>query len=311
VSGRTAGAAPLAGGPDRDAPAAGGRAGVGVGVDMGATLAKIATEEPDAGSGGVRTRFELLPAAELERVAERLRQLRPQRVGLTGAGASDLAGLLEHSPARVNEFAAWGAGASRLLAGSGESGGSRYLLVSLGTGTSVLLIDGMSVNRVGGTALGGGTVVGLGSALLGTGDFEQLCALAREGRRSRVDLRVSDIYRAGEIPLVGDVTASAFGKLARGGRERPGREDLAAAVMGLVGENVALVCAGLAAGSQVRRIVFAGSTLRDNPVLADLLLGVSRQLGRDATVLGDGEFAGALGGLELARERQAGAPGRP
>jgi len=164
---------------------------------------------------------------------------------------------------------------------------------------------------VGGTALGGGTVVGLGSALLGTGDFTQLCSLAREGRRSRVDLRVSDIYRAGEIPLVGDITAASFGKLARGGPERPGREDLAAAIMGLVGENVALVCAGLAAGSQVRRIVFAGSTLRDNPVLAELLLGVSRQLGRDASVLADGEFAGALGGLELARERQAGAPGSP
>ena len=31
-----------------------------------------------------------------------------------------------------------------------------YLLVSFGTGTSVLMVDGMSVNRIGGTALGGG-----------------------------------------------------------------------------------------------------------------------------------------------------------
>jgi type II pantothenate kinase len=275
-----------------------------VGVDMGATLAKIAVDEGH-GDSGAGTRFELLPADDPSAVAERIQALQPTTVGITGGGGTALASRLPFDTAQVNEFAAWGVGAARLLARGGFGDGERYLLVSLGTGTSVPLVDGMAVTRPGGTALGGGTILGLGAAMVGTRDFQQLCDLARRGRRGRVDLLVSDIYRTGEIPLLGELTASSFGKLGRGNAsvEDSSREDMAAAIMGLVGENVALICSGLAAVTQVSRIVFGGSTLRDNPSLASVLATVSAQLGREAILLPDGEFAGALGGLELARER--------
>jgi type II pantothenate kinase len=276
------------------------------GVDLGATLAKVALQE-DAGES---PRLELLPVTALDRVEKLLSSVALDSVGLTGGGAAQLAARLATSRAGavVNEFAAWGAGAARLLSRDGASEEERYLLVSVGTGTSVLLVDGMSVTRTGGTALGGGTVVGLGSALLGCAEFAPLCTLAEAGRRANVDLLVSDIYRVGEIPLLGELTASSFGRLARPEASGPTREDLAAAIMGLVGENVALICGGLAAAAQVRRIVFAGSTLRRNPVLCEVLRTVTERLGRHATLLADGEFAGALGALELAASRpQAGA----
>lgn len=284
-------------------------ADVRVGVDVGATLAKVAVEEGAPPSG---PRFELHPAAELDRVAERVDALSPDGVGVTGGGARALAERLRTPAAQVNEFAAWGAGASVLLhraerraeCGDGPPPAveDRYLLVSVGTGTSVLLVDGIAVSRVGGTALGGGTVLGLSTALLGIDDFERLCQLAEKGDRARVDLLVSDIYGAGEIPLIGDATASAFGRLARG-RAEVSTEDLAAAVMHLVAENVALVCHGLSAATQTRQVVFGGSTLRNNPALARVLTTITEQLGREATLLPDGEFAGAVGSLELARRR--------
>ncbi|MEE8581838.1 MAG: hypothetical protein V3T33_09640 [Myxococcota bacterium] len=291
----------------------GGGLGVGVGVDMGATLAKIAIRESSKGSGNEpspETRFELLPAGELHTIVQRVEEVAPVSVGLTGGGAVQLAERLPCSADRVNEFAAWGTGAARLMEGQEMNPQEPYLLVSVGTGTSVLLIDGISVVRTGGTALGGGTLMGLAAALLGKADFEDLCRLAERGRRSAVDLLVSDIYRAGEIPLGGDITASCFGKLAltqRGGDgpgcEEASSQDLAAALMGLVGENVALICGGLAAAAQVREIVFAGCTLRSNPALESVIGQVTRALGRRATFLPDGEFAGALGGLELAQQR--------
>jgi type II pantothenate kinase len=274
---------------------------VRIGVDVGATLAKIAIEEP--GAEGPDTRFEIHPAHALEQVAERVDALSPACVGLTGGGARALGDLLRAPAAAVNEFAAWGAGASLLLRRGGQKSGERYLLVSLGTGTSVLLVDGISVSRVGGTALGGGTVLGLCAALLGTGDFERVCKLAESGDRSRVDLLVSDIYGAGEIPLIGNATASAFGRVARNDQSASplSPEDLAAAVMHLVAENVALICHGLCAASQTHRVVFGGSTLRHNPALGRVLTNITSQLGREATLLPDGEFAGAVGSLELSR----------
>jgi len=267
-----------------------------VGVDAGASLAKLAILE----SGRLHT--ELLPADDPGRIQRRLLDLRPRRVGLTGGGAARLERHFPDASVRVDEFEAWGSGAQRLLGNPQAWKKEPYLLVSLGTGTSVMLVEDGVARRIGGTGLGGGTVMGLGTLLLRCDDFGVLTQLAARGDRRQVDLLVSDIYGPGEIPLGGDLTAANFGKPAldpRAGRRR--REDLAHAIMGLVGENVALVCAGLAAASPAQRVVFGGSTLRGNPALREVLQQVTALLGRSALFLENGEFAGALGALGRAQ----------
>jgi type II pantothenate kinase len=126
-----------------------------------------------------------------------------------------------------------GAGASALLAQSKVDPVQRYLLVSVGTGTSILLVDGGVVTRVGGTALGGGTLLGLAAGLLGTSDFDEIAALAQRGSRRNIDLLVSDIYPAGGIALATSPrrTSASTARLLRDG-ERAERADVAMAVMG-------------------------------------------------------------------------------
>jgi len=265
-----------------------------LGVDVGASLAKLALRDGD----GVR--HELLPVAPFDRVAERVAKLAPRTLGLTGAGASELARRVDGESVRVTEFAAWGAGVRRLLAAQRPDVTEPYLLVSLGTGTSVLLAQGMGVSRVGGTALGGGTVMGLGGLLLEGASFEEISRLAAQGDRRRVDLLVSDIYRPGEIALLGDATAANFGKPGVHARAAE-PADLSHAIMGLVGENVALICAGLAAARGVRRVVYGGSTLRGNTTLRDVLGLITAAFGCEPIFLDGGEFAGALGALELSK----------
>src|SRR5262249_19094699 len=142
----------------------------------------------------------------------------------------------------VGEFEAWAAGARALL---GREPPPRFLVVSVGTGTSAILVEPGGATRVGGTALGGGVIVGLGAALCGERDFDEIAAVAQGGDRRRVDLLVSDIYTEGEFLLPGDINAASFAKLAREG-SRPAAADLAHGIMGLVGENVGLICGGLA-----------------------------------------------------------------
>jgi type II pantothenate kinase len=266
-----------------------------VGLDLGATLVKLALR---TASG--RTEFRILPAHAIERVAREVESIRPERLGLTGGGAPEAASLLKMDTERVNEFEAWGAGAEELLRNQGVSALLPYLLVSIGTGTSALRVDEGQITRVGGTALGGGTILGLGAGLVGTDDFSRLASLARHGDRRSVDLLVSDIYRGSEAPpLPGDINASSFAKLARGGD--PARPpDLAHALMGMVGENIAIICSSLAVAAGAKRIVLAGGTLRDNPALTDILLAVAGLSGIPSLALADGEFAGALGALRLA-----------
>ncbi len=270
-------------------------------MDAGATLTKLAHRDPDG-----ELHFELLSAADgWAAIGRRIEALSPSTLGLTGGGGAEIADRISCPLALINEFAAWGTGAAGLLARADLACDGRYLLVSLGTGTTALLVDGVSSSRVGGTALGGGTAVGLGAALCGCSEFDRLCELAREGTRRHVDLLVSDIYRTGESPLWGEITASSFAKLARPDEEtKPSPEDLAASIMGLVGENVALICSSLAASAQVRQIVFGGATLRGNQLLQTILKTISSALGRQCIILPEGEFTGALGALELAHARR-------
>jgi type II pantothenate kinase len=267
----------------------------GVGADVGATLVKLAIRDATG-----HTALETFPAQTLDEAARRVTAARPQRIGLTGGGAAQLARLLGTDAVRVNEFAAWGQGAQRMLQSQGLDS-RRFLLVSVGTGTSAMLVEPGGVSRLGGTALGGGTVTGLGAALLGTSDFDEIANLARHGDRRQVDLLVRDIYPDGDFTLPGDINAASFAKLA-GSQSGvpPQHRDLAHGVMGLVGENVALICCGLAAAAQVSRIVFGGGTLQRNPALVDILRGVCAMLGREPVFLDRGEFAGAVGALETA-----------
>jgi type II pantothenate kinase len=271
-----------------------------VGADVGASLAKLAIRR-----GTELLRYELAPAEAIERVAREVESLRPERLGVTGGGATRLARLVGLDTTPIREFDAWAAGARELLRQQGRAADGAFLLVSVGTGTSALLVDDARVARVGGSALGGGTLLGLGAALTGRTRFEEIVALAGEGDRARVDLLVSDVYPEGLPELPGAASAASFGRLARLAAEgrRSDPRDLAGAVMALVGENVALVCSGLAAQAGVRRIVFGGAALRGNPPLARWLVAFTAALGREPVLLASGEYAGALGALLLAEAK--------
>ena len=188
-----------------------------VGVDVGASLAKLAARHP---SGELR--FWLFPSQEIERAARQIEALAPGRVGVTGAGSERLARALGRGDtARVDEFEAWRTGAGLLLEQQGAGPPERDLVVSLGTGVSVLLVEPGRATRVGGTALGGGTLLGLAAALLGTRDFGELVRLAAAGDRRRVDLLVADLEAGEAIPLPGEITAASLAKLATGARAEP------------------------------------------------------------------------------------------
>jgi type II pantothenate kinase len=87
-----------------------------------------------------------------------------------------------------------------------------YLLVNIGTGVSMLLVEGEGqFRRVGGTALGGGTFFGLVSLLTGAKTFQEAIALTKKGNHMNVDLLVRDIYGGSyeKFGLRGTVRASA------------------------------------------------------------------------------------------------------
>src|SRR5688572_22615583 len=134
-----------------------------LGIDAGATLCKLALLR------GEEIHTWQCASRDLDAARAQVVKLRPDRIVATGGGAArfgaELAGVeVEHDA----EFEAWARGAPQLAAQEGIALPARYLLVSLGTGTSILLMTDGHSQRVGGSALGGGTLLGLGQLLLGT-----------------------------------------------------------------------------------------------------------------------------------------------
>lgn len=266
-----------------------------IGLDLGATLIKIAVL-PD-GAPIREFRGFVVAGDELRSLAERVAGGPPAALAATGGGAARLAALLppNRRPRLVDEFVAWGRGEAALSDDAAASG-DPHLLVSLGTGTSVLRVSQGAVTRVGGTAVGGGTLRGLGALLLGVDDADALADLAGRGDARRVDLLVGDLYSGGGIALMPDLTAANFGKLAS---RAP--EDVAAALVRLVGETVALVAGGLASTLEARHarvdVVFAGTTISGQPVLREVLAATARLVGCEPRFPARGAFFGALGAL--------------
>lgn len=262
-----------------------------VGVDAGASLCKLVLPGP---TELVKAKF---PARDLDGVRACIGEWRPERVIATGGGAARLADLLERPVRTVPEFAAWARGAPLLAARQQLDLPGHYLLVSLGTGTSVLSLDRGKVTRVGGSALGGGTLLGLGRLLLGVETFEKICALAEQGDRRKVDLLVGDIYPSGDVPLPRDLNAASFAKL-----DSRAPSDVAHALMGMLGENIALICGTLARSVGAQAVVYCGSTLLHNPELREILRWVTAAYGAQPHFLDEGAFCGALGAATFGDE---------
>lgn len=234
-------------------------------------------------------------AAFLRRTGKRREEI--EEVVLTGVGASFLDGALEGLPtSRVEELTAIGRG------GLVVSGLREALVVSMGTGTAFVHASPGKAVHLGGSGLGGGTLRGLASRLLGEDDARQVLALAQAGDLRRVDLQMRDICREAAPTLPPDLTASNFGKLAAGATDA----DVALGLVHMLLENIGvfavLACRGAGLTDAVCTGSFAGAP-QAQTVFSQMqaLFGVRFHLPADAA------FATALGAVALRREAPDGA----
>lgn len=171
-------------------------------------------------------------------------------VMVTGVGSSyitqDLYGIPTH---HVQEFDCIGLG-GQYLSGLEES-----VVVSMGTGTAIVHVKGDKVEYLGGTGVGGGTLLGLSETMVGLRDIHHLESLAENGDISKVDLRISDISKKNLSPtLYLDTTASNFGKLS----DLATREDLALGIINLVFETIGMVSVFAAKRFDLKKVVLTG-----------------------------------------------------
>lgn len=213
-------------------------------------------------------------------------------LAVTGGRSRELSGRLGRTTVTVvDEIAAIGRG-GQLAACAGDT---PLLVVSCGSGTAAVAARGRAYAHVSGTAVGGGTLLGLSRLLLGTVDPREIDGLAATGDRNGVDLALKDVIGGGIGLLHADTTAVNFGRIGREAFE-PRREDVAAGLVTLVGQTIGLIAVNAARAQQLERIVLIGRLL-DLPTLRDAVLKVGDLYGTRLDVLPDPGYVTVLGAL--------------
>ncbi len=226
-----------------------------VGIDIGGSTTKISgfygkellkcvqvmASNPIASLFGAFGQFLTDNELELSDIAE---------IRLTGVGSSGVVKPIYGIPTyKVDEFVANGVG------GRFFSKEEKSVVVSMGTGTSYVLVEGDKLTHLGGIAIGGGTIVGLSKLLLNTRDIDAIQEMSLRGDISQIDLRIGDISKQ---PLPGlnlNVTAANFGKV----EEMVSKDDIAAGIVHMVIENLCHTGTLIAQDKGVKEFILIGS----------------------------------------------------
>ena len=161
-----------------------------------------------------------------------------EKVIVTGTGSSYIKDSIYGLPCvHEAEFTCVGKGGLYL------SGLSEAIVVSMGTGTALVHAkkdgDTIATNYLGGTGVGGGTLLGLSKKLCGIETIDHIVEVAKTGSLDKIDLRISDMIKWGErnVPLPNDMTAANFGKVS----DIASKGDLALGIINMVFETIGMI----------------------------------------------------------------------
>jgi len=265
-----------------------------VGIDIGGSTTDAVRLDPDIQVVSVEANDPIAAAAgALGKLVSDLhhRLSDVTAIAATGGGArllgDELLGVPVHT---VPEITAIGLGGST-LAEKPEA-----LVVSMGTGTAMVAVRGGDIRHVGGTGVGGGTLLGLSKHLLNVARLETLEQLAERGDLSRIDLTVGDVAGGPVGLLPADATASNFGKLSSDVTP----EDKARALVNMIAEVIVSLSVTAARASGFNDIILTGKLVRVKPFVERIQ--VTRALfGLNFIIPPHAEFATAIGAARSLR----------
>lgn len=208
-------------------------------------------------------------------------------IKVTGVGASFLEkGIYSLKCDKVSEFESIGRGGLYL------SGLDSALIASLGTGSACVYADkGGAIEYLGGTGVGGGTLMGLSRLLLGMDNVKHICALAEEGDLGRVDLKIKHITKKGDFSAMQpELTVANFGRLS----DLAEKGDIALGIINMVFEAVATTAKFAARTKNVRDIVLIGN-LTDIPQAKTLFASIGEMLDVNFIIPVHSQFGTVIG----------------
>jgi len=222
-------------------------------------------------------------------------------LAVTGGRHRMLPDMIGHTKVvKLNEVQAIGRGGQALLGLQDASRDDLLMVASCGSGTALITAQGDRYAHVSGTAVGGGTMLGLARLILGTMDPVAIEQLAAAGDRNGADLSLADVITGPIGSLPADATAVNFGRLGRRSfQEEVSREDLAAALVNLIAQTIALITINAARAHGCQHVVLTGHMM-DMATFRHIVGLVGEYYAAELKVVERPGYATAIGALLLA-----------
>lgn len=212
------------------------------------------------------------------------------KVMVTGAGASYMSEpIYSLDCVSVPEFECIGRGGLYL------SGLDEAIVASLGTGTALIYAhrDGEDVKTeyLGGTGVGGGTLIGLSRKMLGVDTIEHIEQLCEGGDLDKIDLRIKDISVNHTYKGVNDdLTASNFGKLS----DLANKHDIALGIANMVTETIGMMAIFAARNYKLKDIILTGNLTAIKPI-TETFLNLGKIFGVNFIIPDNSQFGTVIG----------------
>lgn len=262
-----------------------------LGIDIGGSATKVVGFSPDnklIGTLQVRTTVQKVSVQDvIDLFIKRYSIVRADiiKIVLTGVGASFLTGDIYDIPTiKVDEFKALGRG-GLYLANIEEA-----FVVSMGTGTSFVRATGKEISHFGGSAVGGGTLIGLSSIMLGESDMDAILSLAEDGHIENIDLSIKDIVNENMSSLPTNFTAANFGKV----EPTSTKADMAIGIINMIFETIGLLAAFATKNDRIRTVVLTGN-LTMLPQAQGVFTAISSAYDTKFIIPRDAAYATAIG----------------
>lgn len=208
-----------------------------------------------------------------------------ERIMITGVGATFIEEKIFGIPTyKVDEFLAIGMGGLFL------SKLERAIIVSMGTGTAYVMADMDKAYHIGGTGVGGGTLLGLSNRMLNIRNFNDIIDMAKGGDLRHIDLSIADISHDNVGGLSGEATASNFGKII----DRATNADVALGIINLVFQTIGMLAVFASRNEKVKDVVLTGN-LTNVPQAKNIFDGLTSLFGVVFHIPDHAEFATATG----------------
>ncbi|MHB9294761.1 type II pantothenate kinase [Pillotina sp. SPG140] len=261
-----------------------------IGIDIGSTITKAVSVEKGiitrqlktkavdaitsaAGALGKMLIEHDIPLQEIETIK------------ITGVGAANIRrNIFGIKTEKVGEIDAIGIGGMFL------SRKENIIIANVGTGTAIIEARKDSIKHLGGSGVGGGTILGLAKKLLSMSNFNAIIEHAAKGNIENVDLLLGDIMEEELSFLNAQSTASNFGKML----DSATSPDLALAIVNMVYQVIGMLSVFAARSRNIGTVIVTGNG-SSNPIGKKILHSISQMYAISFEYPIDAEYTTAIG----------------